>query len=177
MHYWILPVLARGSWMVELAVVHLDFSAGFDRVSHCGLLFKLGDVSIGGPILAVLGDFLSEQTQIVKLGGVRSSVVNVVSSVPQGSILGPLLFLLYIRDHPPMLENVLVGYADDSTLVASVSSPCKRPTIAASLNRDLVSIDKWCARWGMLINSAKTYGIHDFFEIADCMANFFWLVY
>ena len=72
-------------------------------------------------------------------------VVNAVSSMPQGSVLGSLLFHLYIRDLPPLLENVLVCYADDSTLAASVSSPCERPNIAASLNRDLVSIDKWCA--------------------------------
>ena len=85
-------------------------------------------------------------------------MVNVVSRVPQGSVFGHLLFPLYIRDLPPLLENVLVGYTDDSTLVASVSSPSERSTIAASLNRDLLSIGKWCARWGMLINSAKTYG-------------------
>ena len=142
----------------ELAVVQLDFSAAFDQVSHCGLLFKLRNASISGLILAVLSDFLSERTQIVKLDGVHSSVVNVVSNVPQGTVLGSLLFLLYIRYLPPLLENVLVGYADDSILGASVSSPCERSTIAASLNRDLVNIDKYCARWGMLINSAKTYG-------------------
>ena len=143
----------------ELAVVQLDFNAAFDQVSHCGLLFKSRNASISGLILAVLSDFLSERTQIVKLDGVHSSVVNVVSNVPQGSVLGSLLLLLYIRDLPPLLENVLVGYADDSILGASVSSPCERSTIAASLNRDLVNIDKCCARWGMLINSAKTDGM------------------
>ena len=68
------------------------------------------------------------------------------------------VFRWLFRDLPPLLENMLVGYADDSILFASVSSLCERPTIAGSLNRDLVSIDKCCARWGMLINSAKTYG-------------------
>ena len=143
----------------KLTLVQLDFSTAFDRVGHRGLLFKLEDAGIGGPILTVQSDFLSEWTQIVKLDGVRSSMVNVVSGVPQGSVLCPLLFLLYITDLPPLLENALVGYADDSTLVANVSSPCVRPTITASLNRDLVHIDEWCARWGTLINSAKTYGM------------------
>ena len=90
----------------EIAVVQLDFSAAFNRVSHCGLLFKLRDAGIGGLILAVVGDFLSERTQVVKLDNVRSSVVNVISV----SVLGPLLFLFYIRDHPPLLENVLVRF-------------------------------------------------------------------
>ena len=145
----------------ELAVLQLDFRAAFDRVSHRGQFFEVRDAAIGGPILAFLGDFLSERTQMVKLDGARSSMANVVSDVPPGSVLGPLLFLLYIRDLPPLLENVLVGYADDSTLVASNSSACERPTTAASLiyNKDLVSIDKWCASWGMLINTAKTYGM------------------
>ena len=63
----------------ELAVVQLDFSAAFDRVSHCGVLFKFQDTGIGCPILAVLGDFLCERTQVVKIDGVRSSVVNFVT--------------------------------------------------------------------------------------------------
>ena len=69
----------------ELAVVQLDFNGTFDRVSHCGLLIKLRDAGICGPILAVLGDFLGKRTQTVKLDGVRSSVVN-VSGVPQSSV-------------------------------------------------------------------------------------------
>ena len=94
----------------------------------------------------------------MKLDGVSSSVVNIVSGVPRGSVLVPLLFFLYIRDVPNLHENALVAYADDFTLVANISSLCVRPTIAAPLNRDLVCIDKWWARWGMLMNSAKTYG-------------------
>ena len=90
--------------VIELAVLQLDFSAAFDRVSHCGLLFKLRDASISDSILTVLGDFLNERTQVVKLDGVRSSVVNVVSSVPQCSVLGPLLFLLYIMTFHPCLR-------------------------------------------------------------------------
>ena len=143
----------------EHSVLQLDFNSASDLVSHCELLFMLRYAAIRGPILAVLGYFQSEKTQVVKLDFICSSVVNVVSGVPQCSVLGLLLFLLYIRDLSPLLENVLVGYVDDSTLVTSVSSLCERPNIAASLNRDLISIDNWCAWWGMLINLAKTYGM------------------
>lgn len=143
----------------ELALIQLDFSAAFDRVNHAGLLFKLCDAGVGGPVLSVLTNFLSGRTQRVKIDGVRSSVVSVISGVPQGSVLGPLLFLLYIRDLPLLLENVLVGYADDSTLIAPVSCPRDRVLVAASLNRDLDVIVAWCSRWGMLINSSKTYGM------------------
>ena len=143
----------------ELALVQLDFSAAFDRVNHAGLLFKLRNVGVGGSVLAVLQCFLSCRTQCVKIDGVRSSVVEVVSGVPQGSVLGPLLFLVYTGDLPPLLENTLVGYADDSTLLASISSPLERPLIAASLNRDLALISRWCVEWGMLINCSKTFGM------------------
>ena len=118
----------------ELALVRLDFSAAFGRVCQRGLLFRLQDAGIGGPILAVLGNFLSKMTQIVKLDGVRSSVANVVPSVPHGSVLISLLFLFNTRDLPTLIENALVGYADYSTLIANVSSPFVRFTISASLN-------------------------------------------
>ena len=71
-------------------------------------------------------------------------------------MLGPLLFLLYTSDLPIALENMLVGYADDSTLLAEVPEPGSRVQTALSLNRDLARIGDWCKRWGMLVNPLKT---------------------
>ena len=143
----------------ELALVQIDFSAAFDRVNHIGLLHKLAAAGVGGVILEVIHNFLSNRIQRVKVDGVRSSVVDVVSGVPQGSVLGPLLFLLYTGDLSHALENTLVGYADDSTLVSPVSCVADRVSVSASLNRDLVRISDWCNQWGMQVNPSKTKGM------------------
>ena len=71
----------------------------------------------------------------------RSKLVNVVSGVPQGNVLGPLLFLLYTSELFSILENKLIGYADDSTLIAVVPSPGLRVAAAESLSRDLVKVN------------------------------------
>ena len=75
----------------------------------------LSSVGIEGSVLSVLTQFLSNRSQFVLVDGCRSKLVNVVSGVPQASVLGPLLFLLYTSEPFSILENKLVGYADDST--------------------------------------------------------------
>ena len=78
----------------DARIVQIDFSAAFDRVNHLGILYKLCSVSIGGSVLSIFTQFLLNQSQQVMVDGCRSKLVNVVSGVPQGSVLGPLLFLL-----------------------------------------------------------------------------------
>ena len=79
----------------EARIVQIDFSAAFDRVNHQEILYRLSSVGIGGSVLSVLMQFLSNRSQFVLVDGCRSKLVNIVSGVPQGSVLGPLLFLLY----------------------------------------------------------------------------------
>ena len=90
------------------------------------------------------------------MDGCSSKLVNVVSGVLQGSVLGPLLFLLYTSELFSILENKLIGYADNSTLMAVVPSPGARVTVAESLNRDLVRVNAWRDLWGMKLNASKT---------------------
>ena len=88
--------------------------------------------------------------------GCRSKLVNVVSGVQQGSVLGPLLFLLYTSDRLSILENKLIGYADDSTLMAVVPSPGVRVAETESLIRDLGRVSEWCDLKGMKLNASRT---------------------
>ena len=76
--------------------------------------------------------------------------------MPQGSVLGPLLFLLYTSELFFILSNKLIGYADDSTLMAVVPSPGARVMLAESLNRDLSGVNAWCDLWGIKLNASKT---------------------
>ena len=121
----------------------IDFSASIDRVNHQGILYKLSSVGIGDSVLSVLSHFLSNRSQYVLVDGCRSTLVNVVSGVPQGSVFGPLLFLLHTSEFFSILENKLIDYADDST-------------VAESPNLDLVRVNAWCDHWGIKFNASKT---------------------
>ena len=93
----------------EARIVQIDFSAAFDRVNHQGILSKLCSVGVGGSVISVLTQFLSNRSQYVVVDGCRSKLINVVSGVPQGSVLDPQLFLLYTAELFSILENKLYG--------------------------------------------------------------------
>ena len=96
-------------------IVQIDFNAAFDWVNHQIILYKFCSVVIGGYVLSLLTQFVSNRSPHGIVDGFRSKLVNVVSGVPQGSVLGPLLLLLYTSELFYILENKLIGYADDST--------------------------------------------------------------
>ena len=99
---------------------------------------------------------LSNRLQRVTVDGQFNGYRNVISGVPQGSVFGPLLFILYTHDMWFGLENMLVSYADDATLLARIPSPNMRSDVTESLNRDLSKICTWCNLWGMRLNPNKT---------------------
>ena len=96
-------------WRVgrRLGPRRFNSSAAFDRVNHLSILYKLCSVGIGGSVLSISTQFLSNRSQHVMLNGCRSKLVTFVSGVQQGSGLGPLLFRLYTSDLYSILENRL----------------------------------------------------------------------
>ena len=138
----------------EARIVQIDFTAAFDRVNHRGILIKLCSVGVGGSVLSVLTQFLFNRSQYVMVDGCRSKLVNVVSWLPHGNVLGRQLFLFYTAELFSILENKLFGYVDDYTLVAVVPSAGVRVAAAESMNRDLNRVSVWC---GVLFKPVLEY--------------------
>ena len=106
---------------LEVRSVFLDTSKAFDKVWHEGFIFKLKQNGISGDLLNILTDFLSNRKQRVVLNGQVSTWTSVNAGVPQGSILGPLLFLIYINDLSDNLSSNVKLSADDTTLFSVIN--------------------------------------------------------
>ena len=131
----------------ELRAVFLDISRAFDRVWHDGLLFKLSQIGIEGQALNIVKDFLKNREQRVFIDGQSSDWAPITAGVPQGSILGPLLFLIYINDITEVITSDIRIFADDTFIFRTANSDSTR-----LLNDDLAKITDWAWRWKMLFN-------------------------
>ena len=118
----------------EVRAIFCDISKAFDRVWHKGLIFKLKTVGISGSVLLWFTDYLDNRKQRVVLPGACSNWTSVTAGVPQGSILGPLLFLLYINDIVEDIRSYIRLFADDTSLYIIVDNPVDAAT---ELNSDL----------------------------------------
>ena len=132
---------------LEVRGVFLDISKAFDRVWHDGLLYKLSLLGICGRYL--IQSFLNNRLQRVVLNDQSSKWSLDEAGVPQGSILGPLLFLVYINDLPQVLHCNETLFADDTSLFSTITSPA---ISSSNLNEDLVKITHWAYQWKMSFN-------------------------
>ena len=137
----------------EVRSVFLDISKAFDKVWHEGVIFKLKQNGISDDLLNILSDFLRNRKQRVTLNGQSSSWTNVNPGVPQGSILGPLLFLIYINDLSDGLSSNAKLFADDTSLFLVVHDI---NTSAIELNKDLKKINDWAFQWEMTFNPDRS---------------------
>ena len=142
----------------EVRGVFLDISKAFDKVWHKGLLFKLKQNGISGHLLRIFENFLKEQKQRVVLNGQTSSWSDALAGVPQGSILGPLLFLIYINDLLDGLQCNPKLFADDTSLFSMVYNITEATN---NLNNDLAKITKWAHQWKMSFNPDISKKAHE----------------
>ncbi len=134
---------------LEARGVFLDISKAFDKVWHDGLIFKLRKNCVNGDLLYLIKDFLTNRLQRVNLEGVESQWQKVEAGVPQGSILGPLLFLVYINDLLDGVQSNAFIFADDTSLFHIGSNPEESSMV---LNHDLTHINIWANQWKMIFN-------------------------
>ena len=129
---------------MEVRAVFCDISKAFDRVWHKGLIYKLKRAGINGLLLDWLSDYLTNRKQRVVIPGGRSDWQFIRAGVPQGSILGPLLFLLYINDIVTDIQSCVRLFADDTSLYIIVDNPI---SAAEMINTDLETIHRWAEKW------------------------------
>jgi len=129
-------------------VIILDFSKAFDSVSHKKLIFKLQRAGLNPKIISWIEAFLSNRQQFVFLDGSRSSPCLVHSGVPQGSVLGPLLFLLFVDDLPGSVTSECRLFADDALIFNTRGN-------SLILQNDLKTLENWSHTWQMSFNTSK----------------------
>ena len=138
---------------LEVRAVFCDISKAFDRVWHKGLIYKLKRAGINGLLLDWLSDYLTNRKQRVVIPGGRSDWQFIRAGVPQGSILGPLLFLLYINDIVADIQSCVRLFADDTSLYIIVDNPI---SAAEMINTDLETIHRWAEKWLVKFNPSKS---------------------
>lgn len=135
----------------QVDMIMLDFSKAFDKVPHNRLILKLRHYGIQDHNLIWIQNFLSNREQSVVLEGVKSKASPVISGVPQGTVLGPTLFLLYINDLPDQTSSTTRLFADDCMLYREINSSAD----ARMLQKDLDVLQQWENTWLMSFNPGK----------------------
>lgn len=135
----------------QVDVINTDFAKAFDRIDQAILLRKLSKFQLDPCIIKLIQSYLENRTQIVCVGGVKSMPIVPKSSVPQGSIISPLLFALFINDLPPLLKSKALLFADDLKIFRKICSLDD----ARALQDDLNTIHCWCIANNLQLNIGK----------------------
>lgn len=140
---------------VQVDMIILDFSKAFDKVPHQRLLAKLSNYGIQGNTHRWIDNFLTKRHQRVVVDGETSDWVRVESGVPQGTVLGPVLFLSYINDLPLTVDSKVRLFADDCVIYRPIHST----NDCHALQKDLTELEKWEETWCMSFNATKCSSI------------------
>ena len=139
----------------EVIGVFLDLTKAFDKVWHAGLKHKLREIGIRGQLFELLSSYLHYRKQFVTLNGHTSQLKMMHAGVPQGSVLGPLLFLIYINDITSDIKNDPYLFADDTSVLSHIESGDAYQAVNM-LNCDLSQIQSWAKKWLICIHPQKT---------------------
>ena len=135
-------------------IIYTDFKKAFDSVAHQRLLVKLHNLGIDGRVLDWIRSFLTNREQSVRVNQECSKWSKVISGIPQGSVIGPLLFVVFINDMPMTIKNMCKLFADDCKLYGAVKSD------NCSMQEDLTNMYKWSKRWQLPFNETKCKVMH-----------------
>ena len=136
----------------EIRVVFFDISKAFDRVWHKGLKYKLSKMGILGNLLEWIKSYLNSRKQRVVINGIESDWIYINAGVPQGSILGPLFFLIFINDIVLEVNCSIKLFADDATIYVVIDNVNAAGEL---LNHNLDKVHKWSEKWLVNFNPQK----------------------
>ena len=142
--------MAKGNVM---DTVYFDFAKAFDTVPHRRLERKLECYGINGKVLNWVRAFLSNRSQLTKVNGIDSKLEPVISGIPQGSVLGPILFVIYINDLPDVVQTQIYLFADDTKILKRIQS--KKDSI--DLQVDINALERWSKDWLLRFNLNKCH--------------------
>ena len=140
----------------SIDTVYLDFTKAFDKVPHNRLMSKLNSVGINTETLNWIKAFLSDRVQQICVNGSNSTWKPVTSGIPQGSVLGPILFVLYINDLPSNILSDVYMFADDTKIFNIIKSPEDQET----LQNDLDTLSMWSDKWLLKFHPEKCKVMH-----------------
>jgi hypothetical protein len=153
-HDW--EVALHGGHSVD--IIYIDCNRAFDSVVHSKLVFKLNQFGISSKLLSWINAFLTDRSQCVVVEHCYSSWMPVLSGVPQGSVLGPVLFILFIDDIGVVCSGTVTHklFADDLKLYSIINTDNDNISLQSTLDR----LQQWCDIWQLTINSNKCYSLH-----------------
>ena len=137
-------------------VIYLDYRKAFDSVPYERLLVKLHAHGIRGKVLQWIRNFLKDREQRVVINGVSSNAAFVTSGIPKGSVLGPILFLIYVNDLPEIVTSTVKLFADDTKIYRKIQNTHD----SEELQRDLDKLMIWSQRWQLPFNMGKCSILH-----------------
>ena len=156
----LLEVLDKWTEAIEqgesVDAIYLDFAKAFDMVRHQRLLVKLVGYGMGGKVLQWIAAFPEGRRQRILINGSKSSWFPVTSGIPQGSVLGPLLFAFYINHMPDVVASPIHMFADDTNIFRQMTAQSDQ----VALQTDLRQLEAWTKKWQLRFNEEKCKVMH-----------------